>query len=140
MKKLLALAMVSLFTLSCQAGHHARTISIQNNTGNEITVRDKDNHETTVRAHRSGSLGITVHEPHGSLFPSSLMPHVTEITVEDDEGSNSIKVDEHTRKVIVNEGLELSTGDSENNGKKEKKHNKRRAEEREENEDEEDQD
>jgi hypothetical protein len=54
-------------------------------------------------------MSITVHEPKGSFFPSSLMPHVTTITVTDDNGSNSIQVDEHTRKVIIDEGLELST-------------------------------
>lgn len=108
MNKLLVVAMVSLFSASCMAGEHSRTISITNNTDNEVDVRDSDNHTVTIAPHRSGSLSIIVHEPHGSLFPSSLMPHVTTITVTDDEGSNSIKIDEHTKKVIIDEGLELS--------------------------------
>ena len=108
MKKLLAIVVVSMVSLSCMAGHHSRRISIKNNTNNTIDVRDRDNNEVSVEPGRSTSLNIRVEEPHGSLFPSSLMPHVTTLTVTDDEGENTIKVDEHTKSVIVDEGLELS--------------------------------
>jgi hypothetical protein len=111
MKKLLAIAIVSIFSLSCMAGSHSRTISINNNTDAEVTVRDSDNHTVIVAPHRSASLSIIVTEPHGSLFPSSLMPHVTTITVTDDEGSNSIKIDEHTKAVTINPGLQLEKED-----------------------------
>jgi hypothetical protein len=108
MKKLLAVTLISLVSLNCIAGSHNRTISITNNTDSAVKVRDRDNHETSIKAGRSGSLGIVVHEPHGSLFPSSLMPHVTVITVTDDEGSNSIKIDYHTKSITVEDGLKLS--------------------------------
>jgi len=109
MKKLLAIMTVLLFSLNCAAGTHSRTISINNNTESMIDVRDKDNHKVSVQPGRSASLGITVHEPRGSFpIPSFIKAYVTTITVEDDEGSNSIKVDENTKVVTVDEGLQLS--------------------------------
>jgi len=114
MKKLLAVAVLTMIASSCMAGTHSRTISITNRTANEVDVTDtgrkgnERNNTITIAPGRTASLNITVHEPKGSLFPSSLMPHVTTIMVEDDQGSNSIKIDEHTTKVIIEEGLELS--------------------------------
>jgi hypothetical protein len=114
MKKLLAVAVVAMFSANCMAGSHSRAISVTNKTGNEVEVKDsgrkgnENNATITIKPGRTMRLNITVHEPKGSWFPSSLMPHVTTITVTDDEGSNSIQVDEHTKKVIINEGLELS--------------------------------
>lgn len=114
MKKLLAIAIVSLFSLNCMAGSHGRTISIKNNTKQEVEVTDSGRHgnETNnsviVGPGRSASLKVRVHEPKGSFpIPSSVMPHVTTITVADDEGSNSIKIDENTKSITINEGLEL---------------------------------
>lgn len=115
MKKLLIIAVVlALVASTCMAGTHSRTISITNRTTNEVDVTDtgrkgnERNNTITIAPGRTASLNITVHEPKGSLFPSSLMPHVTTIMVEDDEGSNTIKIDEHTTKVIIEDGLELS--------------------------------
>lgn len=110
MKKLLAVAIVSIFSLSCMAGHHSRTISINNETDNEVTVTDTDNQiPLHVPSHRSVSMDIRVNEPHGSFpVPSFLMPHVTTITVTDGEGSNSIKIDENTKSVTISEGLKLT--------------------------------
>jgi hypothetical protein len=114
MKALLTVALVALTTLTCMAGSHGRTITIKNNTNKKIEATDtgrkgnENNNTVTVGPKRSASLQIRVHEPKGSLFPSSLMPHETTITVSDEKGDNSIKIDEHTTKVIVDEGLELS--------------------------------
>ncbi|MFH1254233.1 MAG: hypothetical protein V1646_02260 [bacterium] len=109
MKKLLAVAIVSIVSFSCMAGSHSRTISINNDTDVTVEVRDSDNHTLSVEPHRSASLVIIVSEPHGSFpVPSFLMPHVTTITVTDDNGSNSIKIDENTKSVTISEGLKLT--------------------------------
>ena len=109
MKKIVVLAFISMVSVNCMAGEHGRTISITNNTENTIDVRDRDNHQVSIDPGRSASLSIIVHEPHGSFpIPSSVMPHVTEITVSDAKGSNSIDIDEHTKTVTVDSGLKLS--------------------------------
>lgn len=71
MKKLLAIAVISMVSLNCMAGSHSRTISINNDTDATIDVRDRDNHEVSVAPGRSASLSIIVHEPHGS-FPITI--------------------------------------------------------------------
>lgn len=108
MKKLLALSIISLFSLNCMAWHHKRTIEVNNNTEETIEARDTSNHSVTVEPGRSVSLNIKVKENRGTLIPSLLMPYVTKITVSDDEGSNTIEVDENTQSITVEDGLQLS--------------------------------
>ena len=66
--------------------HFELDFTINNKTDKTIDVRDRNNNEISVEPNRSASLKIRVEEPHGSLFPSSLMPHVTTITVTDYNG------------------------------------------------------
>jgi len=113
MKKILAavvVAVVSIIALNCVAGHARSTISIINNTDATIYVSDSnDSEELTVEPGRSASMEMRVREQHGSFpMPSFLLPKGTTITVKDDKGSNSIKIDQNTKSVTVDDGLELS--------------------------------
>ena len=121
MKKLLAVAVVSIFSLSCMAGlfhdghswqKRKHTISINNKTDATVDVSDKDNHKITVDSHQTAQMDVTVHEPEGGL--RILRLKVTTITVESDNGSSSIEIDENTKSVTVGKELKLSKNDSNN--------------------------
>lgn len=111
MKKILAVTIVSLFSLHCMAwgNKHHPSISITNNTESTVRVSDSNGKTITVDPQRSTSLRVSVHEQHGSFpIPSLIMPYVTTITVSDDQGDNSIEIDENTRSITIDDGLELS--------------------------------
>lgn len=109
MNKVLAVTMLSLFSVSCMALERSGTISIENKTDTKVTVRDSDNHTVTVGPNRSSSLAVIFREPYGSFpIPSLLLPFITTITVTDDKGSNTIEVNELNKKIIISEGLALS--------------------------------
>lgn len=109
MKKIVSIAIMLLFSLSCMADDkHHPTIAINNNTDTKIEVSDRDGHNVSVEPNQSADLSVRLIEQHGSFpIPSSLLTYVTTITVRDGKRSRSIKIDESTSGITIDKGLKL---------------------------------
>jgi len=127
MKKLLAFAVVAMFSLNCMAGSHPRKVSVTNKSGISVDVWDagRKGHDMgntvgnpiiSVDPGQTVSLDIRVHEPKGSWIPSSVMPHKTMIAVTDPETQgrqpNTIELDENDTAITVLEGLQMTKGNN----------------------------
>ncbi len=111
MKKLLAIAIVSMVSLSYLLAHHGQrdqTISINNQSGVTVVVTDTNNHKITVNSNQTAQMRVTFNQPSGHI--RFLRHKDTTITVTDPRNNNSssISIDEDTRTVTIEKDLKLT--------------------------------
>lgn len=107
MKKLLAFAIISLFSLSCMAVDSVQ-ISINNKSDKAVDIRDQNNNSTSIDAHRTGQMLVRLHKQRNTFpLPNDLLPHITTLTVDDGDRSTSIVIDERTKILNISPELDL---------------------------------
>jgi len=151
MKKIVAIAMViSAISLGCKAHeliHQDVTIDIDNQSSEEVTVRDQDNNEVTVSAGETQEGNFQLHQPeHRLLRAFHFNDYSTELEVSGKTGTKTIQIKGSSgRTLTIKPGLKCNLSGKggqkhEEEGERSNKKNKKERHEKEEEEGEEEED
>lgn len=110
MKKILAVAIGFICFFNALAARSI-TLVIDNQTDVPVKISDQDNNESIINPNTRDSMKIKVHKQYDGYapVPNADMPRATTIIVTETatNQSNSIDVDDDTKRLIIKTGLRL---------------------------------